>query len=99
MLKNDAFKLYILIILLTFTANGDYTKYPKTSDGYLIHNSPYIDNNGTISFSNKTLNNSDFKGEPFYIVEVHPSSNRVNTNDPFFGYQHIHIQHWRYGVC
>lgn len=74
MLKNDPFKLCILVILLVFTANGNSP---------VIHYNPSIDNNGTIIFSNKSLNNSDFKGEPSYIIEVHASCNRVNADDLF----------------
>lgn len=80
MLKEVIFKSYILIILVTFTASGDYT---IAANGDYIIPSLSIDDSGLILLSNKTFNNSNFKGEPSYSAEVQASSNRVNTKGNF----------------
>ncbi len=80
MLRDYTFKLYVLIILITITANGAYL---VSTNGDILTPSISMDNNGQFLVLYKDLNNSTFKGEPSYIAEVQASSNRVNTNDNF----------------
>jgi hypothetical protein len=43
----------------------------------------YLDKNGYYSISMIELNNSDFKGEPSYNIEVQTSNSRVNLGDNY----------------
>jgi len=65
----------IWIILILFLISS-------TSANPVI-NSISLDKNGTYSIPKIEINNSDFKGEPSYNIEVQASNSRVNTGDNY----------------